>query len=73
MHWLARLLGVWGGLSLVGAWIAGEDGSFFRMSGSVNKDGILSHYNEPSDSLQIFSLSPALIFFGIFLIVKTSL
>lgn len=27
MHWIARIIGVWGGLALVGAWVAGESGT----------------------------------------------
>ncbi|KKR09762.1 MAG: hypothetical protein UT37_C0011G0019 [Parcubacteria group bacterium GW2011_GWA2_39_18] len=32
MHWIARIIGVWGGLSLVGAWIAGESGAVLGFS-----------------------------------------
>ena len=26
-HWIGRIMGVWGGLALVGAWAAGENGT----------------------------------------------
>lgn len=29
MHWLGRIFGILGGLALVGAWIAGENGTVF--------------------------------------------
>lgn len=32
MHWLARILGIWGGLALVGAWLAGESGTALGFS-----------------------------------------
>jgi hypothetical protein len=32
MHWIARLVGVLGGLALVGAWVAGEGGTALGFS-----------------------------------------
>ena len=32
MHWSARILGIWGGLALIGAWIAGEGGTALGFS-----------------------------------------
>lgn len=32
MHWLGRVVGVWGALALVGAWVAGEDGTALGFS-----------------------------------------
>lgn len=32
MHWIARVVGIWGGLALVGAWIAGEGGTALGFS-----------------------------------------
>jgi len=32
MHWIARILGIWGGFALVGAWVAGEKGTFLGFS-----------------------------------------
>jgi len=31
-HWFGRIAGVWGALSLVGAWIAGEEGTMLGFS-----------------------------------------
>lgn len=31
-HWIGRVVGVWGGLALVGAWIAGESGTALGFS-----------------------------------------
>jgi len=31
-HWFGRIFGVWGGLALVGAWIAGENGTVLGFS-----------------------------------------
>lgn len=32
MHWIARVVGIWGGLALVGAWVAGENGTILGFS-----------------------------------------
>lgn len=32
MHWIGRIFGIWGGLALVGAWIAGENGAALGFS-----------------------------------------
>ena len=32
MHWIARVVGIWGGLALVGAWVAGEGGTALGFS-----------------------------------------
>ena len=32
MHWIARITGIWGGLSLVAAWFAGESGAVLGFS-----------------------------------------
>ena len=32
MHWIARVIGIWGGLALVGAWVAGEGGTALGFS-----------------------------------------
>lgn len=32
MHWIGRIFGIWGGLALVGAWIAGENGTMLGFS-----------------------------------------
>ena len=32
MHWSARILGIWGGLALIGAWLAGGGGTALGFS-----------------------------------------
>ena len=32
MHWIARVVGIWGALALVGAWVAGENGTVLGFS-----------------------------------------
>ena len=32
MHWLGGAFGIWGGLALLGAWIAGESGTVLGFS-----------------------------------------
>ena len=32
MHWIARVVGIWGGLALIGAWVAGEGGTVLGFS-----------------------------------------
>lgn len=32
MHWIARVTGIWGGLALLGAWLAGESGTVLGFS-----------------------------------------
>lgn len=32
MHWIGRIFGIWGGLALVGAWVAGESGTVLGFS-----------------------------------------
>lgn len=32
MHWIARIAGIWGVLALIGAWVAGGDGTVLGFS-----------------------------------------
>ena len=31
-HWIGRIVGVWGALALIGAWVAGENGAVLGFS-----------------------------------------